>query len=465
MLWTPDNPNGRTPGNGSAAAAPGGVQIRCPRCQTPFVADIINVVDVSQHPELKAALLGGYLNRAQCPGCGAISVVNVPLVYHDPDKELLLVLLPSELNLSAEQQQRLIGRLVQAIMSYVPPEKRKGYFLRPQTILSMQRLVETILEADGVTPEMLAEQRRRLQLLEDLLRAKDDPAQLKALLEAHRSEIDYTFMATLTAVAQEAGLTGDPSGGEQILALRDQLLQDPDLAARMPQRLSPDMTIDQVLEKVEPLAGDADALAAMVLVNRPFFDYAFFQALTAKIDQAKASGDAARAERLADLRALILEEASRQDRALQAAQQEDLELIEELVNSPDPQAALREQLGRVDTMFLNSLSTAIESARRQGDVARSARLDGLRQAILEILAEGMPPEMRLVNRLLGLESAQERQAALAQSAELLSDDLESLLQDLIAEMQEQGRADAAARLGTILAEVQQARAANPASKP
>jgi len=465
MIWTPDNKNGRTPGNGGGAAAAGGVQIRCPRCQTPFVADIINVVDVGQHPQLKAALLGGYLNRAQCPGCGAVSVLNVPLIYHDPEKELLLVLLPSELNLPAEQQQRLIGGLVQAIMSQVPPEKRKGYFLRPQTILSMQRLIETILEADGVTREMLDEQRRRLELLEDLLRAKDDAAQLKALVEAHRSEIDYAFMATLTAMAQDAELAGDPRSSEQLVGLRDQLLQDPALAARMPQPLAPGITVEAAVEKLEPLADDREALSATVVLNRPLFDYTFFQGLTAQIEQSRAQGDTARAERLAGLRAGLLEEIDQQDRALQAAQQEDLRLIDEMLNSPDPQAAAREQLGRIDTMFLNSLGSAIDQARRAGDIGRSARLDGLRRAILGLLAESMPPELRLVNRLLSLESPQERQATLAGSPELLSDDLEQLVEELLAEVSRQGRRETVARLQAILAEIQQARAANPAAKP
>ncbi len=464
MIWTPQNKGGRTPGEaGGAATVPGGLQVRCPRCQTPFAAQIVNVIDVRQHPQLKAALLSGLLNRAECPGCGAVSVLNVPLVYHDPDKELLLVLVPAELNLPADQQQRMIGGLVQAIMSHVPAEQRKGYFLRPQTILSMQRLVETVLEADGVTPEMLNEQRQRLQLLEDMVRAKDDAAQLKALIDAHREQLDYAFVAMLTATAQDAQMAGDATSAEQLLSLRDTLLQDPALVSRMPQPLAPGTTLEGALEKLEPLIGDDDALAAMVVINRPAFDYAFFQGLTAKMEQARSSGDTAHAERLATLRTRLLEEIDQQDKALQAAQQEDLRLLEEILASPDPQMAIRQQMGRIDTLFLSTLGAAIDKARREGDIARSARLDGLRRTILNVLAESMPPEMRLINRLLGTERPEERQAALAASPELLSDDLEHLVEDLLEEVQGQGRTETAARLQAILAEVQQARAANPAS--
>lgn len=464
MIWTPQNagrPAGKEPVGGAAA---GGVQVRCPRCQTPFVTQILNVIDVARHPQLKAALLGGYLNRAECPGCGAISVLNLPLIYHDPDKELLLVLVPSELNLPAEQQQRLIGGLVQSIMSQVPAEARKGYFLRPQTILSMQRLIETILEADGVTREMLDEQRQRLRLLEDMLRVKDDPAQLKSLVEAHRDQIDYAFIATLTATAQDAGLAGDGQGAEQLLALRDTLLQDPELAARMPQPFAPGTTLEDAIRQIESLVDDEDTFSAMVVLNRPVFDYAFFQGLTGQIEQAQAAGDTERTARLTKLRSTLLEEIERQDRALQEAQQRDEQLLEEILQSPDPQAAVRDRLGEIDTLFLNTLGGAIEKARRQGDIERSARLDELRRSILNILAESMPPELRLVNRLLSLEQPQERQAALAESTDLLSDDLEQLVQSLLEEVQGQGRTETAARLQTIAAEIKQARATSPATR-
>jgi len=441
------------------------MQIRCPRCQTPFAAQIINIIDVHQHPQLKAALLGGYLNRAECPGCGTVVALNVPLVYHDPEKELLLVLVPSELNLPAEQQQRLIGGLVQAIMSQVPSEARKGYFLRPQTILSMQRLMETILEADGVTREMLDEQRQRLQLLEDLLRARSDPAQLKSLVEANRAHIDYVFIATLTATAQDAEQAGDAQSAQELLALRDTLLEDPALASRMPQPFQPGTTLQDALARLDALLDDEEALTATVMLNRPVFDYAFFRGLTEQIEQTQASGNSERAGRLTTLRSKLLEEIERQDQALRAAQQSSMRLLDEIMASPDPEAALRQHLGQIDSLFLSTLGAALEEARSEGDIERSARLDSLRRTILKLLAESMPPELRLVNRLLSLSQPEERQAALAEARELLSDDLEHLLQDLMAEVQQQGHQETLARLQTILAEVRQARAVSPAQSP
>ncbi|MDI7276844.1 MAG: CpXC domain-containing protein [Anaerolineae bacterium] len=449
---------------GPEAAVPG-VQIRCPRCQTPYAAQIINVVDARLAPELKAALLAGYLNRAVCPSCGAVTSLSVPLVYHDPDKELLLVLVPTELNMTAQQQERLVGGLVQAIMSHVPPEERKGYFLRPQTVLTMQRLVESVLEADGVTREMIEAQNRRFRLLEEMLRAVGDEARLSALIEEHRGELDYAFLATLSSAAQEAALASDSSGAEQLQALRDRLLQDPQVAARVPRPLPPDATLEEALEQLLSVADDEPALAAMTAINRPAFDYLFFQGLTAEMDRARGAGDAARAERLAALRSRLLQEIEQQDRALQAAQQQDLRLLEEILRSPDREATIRDHLAEMDTLFLNTLSAAIEGARRQGDIERSARLDEVRNAILSMMAEAMPPELKLVNQLLGLEDVEERRAVLAESAGLLSEDLLALIDALHEELEGQGRERAARQLETVREEIHQALTVQGSAKP
>lgn len=459
QILRPDGAGGPGTSSGGSTA---GIQVKCPRCQTPYTAPIVNVIDTQLVPQLKAALLSGHLNWTQCPACGAVGALNVPLVYHDPDKELLLVLMPTELNLSPERQQRLIGSFVQAIMDGTPAEKRKGYFLNPKTVFTMKRLVELILEADGITGEMIEAQEKRIRLLSDMLKANDDAEHLKALIDEHRGEIDYTFFATLSAAAQEADLAGDGTGAEGLAKLRDRLLQEPELAARMPQQLGPDTTVDAAVEKLLSLVDDEQAFAAMVGLNRPAFDYLFFQALTAQMDQARSSGDSSRAERLAALRGRLLEEIEQQDRALQAMQQQHLRLIEEILQSPDRQQAVREHLDEMDALFLNTLGAAIRAARAEANIEQSARLDELRQTILRLLAEGMPPELRLVNRLLSLESAEERQAALAESADLLNDDLLDLIERLLQGLERDGRDETSSQLRTIQAEIQSARQANTA---
>ena len=69
----------------------------CPQCKQPVTADITRLFDISQDPEAKQILLSGAYNLIQCPNCGYRGQVPVPLVYHDPDKELLLTFFPPEL--------------------------------------------------------------------------------------------------------------------------------------------------------------------------------------------------------------------------------------------------------------------------------------------------------------------------------------------------------------------------------
>ena len=455
-------PNGAR-GGANGPASPGiGTQVRCPRCQNAYAAQIVNVVDTRLAPQLKAALLGGYLNRTRCPACGAVGVMNVPLVYHDPDKELLLVLIPTELNLSADQQQRLIGSFVQAVMSNLPADQRKGYFLQPKTVLTMRRLIEQILEADGVTPDMIETQERRFRLLSEMLRAKGDPELLKGLIQEHRDQIDYNFFASLIAAVQESALAGDTSGAEQLLDLRDRLLEEPELVARLPQQLPPGTTLEMALEKLLAVADDEQALAAMVGLNRPIFDYLFFQGLTAHIERARGSGDTAQAGRLATLRSRLLDEIERQDEALRTAQQRHLQLIEEILKSPDRQQAVRQHLAEIDALFFNTLSAAIEAARAEGNIERSAHLDELRQTVVGLLAEVMPAGLGLVNRLLSLDSPEQRRAVLAESTDLVNDDLLELVEGLLEGLEQQGRDVTVSRLRAIQAEIKAAQEASRA---
>lgn len=449
-------PKGARPGP-QTANPPGTVPIRCPRCQATYAAQVVNVVDARLSPQLKAALLAGYLNRAQCPSCGAIVSLGVPLIYHDPDKELLLVLMPTELNLSAEQQQRLIGGLVQAIMSSVPAEERKGYFLRPQTMLTMQSLIEKVLEADGVTREMIDAQRNRFRLLEELLNASDDLTRLDTLIAEHSSELDYAFFVTLVTAAREAELSGDSTTVERLLGLRERLVQVPEIARRLPQPLAPETSVEEIIDRVLPMLDDPEALSAMASLNRPLFDYVFFQGLTARMEQTLRSGDTVRGEQLGRLRQRLLEEIEQQDRALQAAQAQDLQLIEDLLTAPDPSQALQQNLAHIDTLFLGTLGTAIQAARAEGNIERSARLDALRERILNLLADAMPPELKLVNRLMGTNREEERMRMLGETPDLLSENLVAVVDGMIEELRAQNRQEAVRRLEIIRAEIERVR--------
>jgi hypothetical protein len=136
-------------------------------------------------------MLSGSLNMVRCPTCKFEWRVATPLVYHDPAKELLLTYVPVELGLKKDDQERMLGQLINQVANRLPPEQRKAYLLQPQAILTQQGLIERILAADGVTREQLDAQRNRLRLFEDLLRTPEP--EIKTFVATHDAELNAEF--------------------------------------------------------------------------------------------------------------------------------------------------------------------------------------------------------------------------------------------------------------------------------
>ena len=55
----------------------------------------------------------------------------------------------------------LIGKMINQVTESLPPEQRKAYLFQPQTTLTMQGMLERILEADGISKEEIEAQRAR----------------------------------------------------------------------------------------------------------------------------------------------------------------------------------------------------------------------------------------------------------------------------------------------------------------
>src|SRR5437762_10792205 len=96
--------------------------VRCPNCGNPVQANIHTLVDVGKQPALKNALLRGQINAIACPTCGYRGVLANPFIYHDPAKQLALILMPMELGLKRDDEERQIGRLSNLLMESYPPE-------------------------------------------------------------------------------------------------------------------------------------------------------------------------------------------------------------------------------------------------------------------------------------------------------------------------------------------------------
>lgn len=398
--------------------------ITCPQCGNRFVVQVRSVVDVGEDPGLRGEFLRGRLNVARCNKCGAGGALATPIVYHDPSKELLVTYVPTELNMDADQREKLVGSLVTAVMNSTPQEQRKGYFFQPRTALTMEGLYDMVLEAEGISKEALAKQRATLRLVTSLLEAAEDDEALDRLVEEHRQELDYEFFLFLSSMMEpapaEEGEEPEPADEEQVRALaslREKLLDR--VTPRMPGAAPEGAGYDEIIAILRDSMAD-DALTSAVAVNRQRLDYGFFQALTAKIDAAQAAGNADEAQALTDLRTRINEELDRQEDLLRAAEDQASLLIMEISDEEDIEAAVREHRGQVNEIFLSVLTRLIAAAGdRQSK--RAQKLRRILDASLAVLEESMPPETRLINRLARAEHPEETATILDESRDLLTE--------------------------------------------
>ncbi|HEU5013083.1 MAG TPA: CpXC domain-containing protein, partial [Roseiflexaceae bacterium] len=293
-----------------SAPAPQVVQLACPNCRTPLRAQIFTLVDVGQQPELKNYLLSGQLNMVACPNCGNVSMLAAPLIYHDPSKQLFFVHFPQQLNASTQDQEKFVGDATSLIMRSLPENMPKGYLLAPRRFLSLNSLIEAVLEADGITKEMIEAQQRRVDLIGQLAEAYEQgEEQLAQLVEQRRADIDYEFMATLTAFAEASVRSQQDESAQILIGLRDKLVElvgfDDEPGDEQ------DVSLDDALDRLTSVPDEELELAVGEL--RPLIDYSFFEELTSRIDAATQAGDAETAQRLTSRRQQIVEMVERLD--------------------------------------------------------------------------------------------------------------------------------------------------------
>ena len=414
------------------------------------------VIDVGQHPDLKSLFLSGQINVAVCPNCGHAGMLNAPVVYHDPSKELLFTFSPAGLGSSDLEQQRVIGDLTNRIMMSLPTEQRKGYLLQPRSFLQLEGMLDAILEADGVTPEMLQAQRAKSELLERLLRTVSPDAR-QTIAQENNAQIDYEFFQLLSLNIELAQRDGQDAAVQELLGLRKQLLEwstvgqeiaDRDEAIRS---LGESVTREDLLARIveAALAGEQAKVETMITVARQGIDYVFYQQLTGMIEAAAAAGDGDRVEKLKELRETILNLTAQIDAEFERANQQVEQQIQDLVNSDDPEATLRSNPSQINELFMGVLTEKLQAANQSGQAEQLAKLELIHGLVIEMLQESQPPEFRLISQLLAAEYPEGTRAILEENQELVGPPLLELMELLGTDLAEGDRADMAQHLDQI----------------
>jgi len=414
-------------------------RVNCPNCKQPIMADIQQLFDVAEDPSAKSKLLSGMSNFVQCQVCGYQGSLATPIVYHDPEKELLLTYLPAEIGLPRDDQERLLGGLINQAVNNLPAEQRKAYLFTPQANLTMQSLVERILEADGITKEMIEAQQEKMEMLQRLATTSDEGARLELLKEQEKL-VDADLFNILTRLLETAAGTGDKESARQLEEIQTLLLDNTEYGRQIRQQseevqaavtslqeAGKDLTREKLLDLVIDAPNEI-RLSAYVSLARPGMDYTFFQMLSERIDQT--SGD--EQERLESLREQLLEMTQQLDAQVQARAGQAQQLLNQIIQSDDVTIAIQQNAPQIDEFFLQALQQALEEARNSSDLEKINKLNQIEDLIRQ--ASGQPPEIEFLEELLEAPDEETRQQLLESNQEKITPELFQMLSGLMAQV-------------------------------
>lgn len=384
---------------------PSRTQINCPRCRQPIAAQVEQLFDVSADPGAKQRLLGGVSNYAACPHCGYTGALATPIIYHDADKQLLLTYFPSELGMPVNEQEKIIGPLITQVTNRLPAEKRKAYLLQPKSFLTYQSLIEHILGADGITPEMIEAQQKRMLLIEKLLAASSEDVR-KEIIKQESALLDAEFFALFSRLAEGALASGQEQIGQQMGALQNLLLENTEYgkqisgqvkeleeAVKTLQSAGKELTREKLLDILIE-APNEERLTALVSMTRPGLDYQFFQMLSERLETR--TGD--ERKKLESLRERLLDLTRQIDQRVEEEYKRAGELLQTLVSAEDIETATSEHIEEISDIFIQVLNRALQEAKKNNNEAEFKKLGRIVSVLQE--ASTPPPEYELLQKFL-----------------------------------------------------------------
>ncbi len=424
--------------------------VSCPQCKQPVTAEITRLFDVSQDPQAKQILLSGAYNLIQCPNCGYRGPAPTPIVYHDADKELLLTFFPPELSVPMNQQEQMIGPMINKVMESLPMEKRKAYLFKPETMLTRQRMVERILEKDGVTPEMLKAQQDRLNLLQRL--AGISPDSRPEVIKQEEDLIDEQLFMILQQLIQSAAASGEEQSAQVLSGLQQQILQNSTYGQKLLKQAQEQqaamkaleeaskagLTRDSLLDLLIDAADNEIRLTTLVSMAHTGLDYGFFQMMTERIQQTSAEEQ----EKLTELRENLLEMKNQIDKAIKEEREMAGEILDAILESEDIEKATMEALPGVSELFLEVLRTRIRKARKEEDEAQLDQLQKVAKIIQRVSAPGA--NIELIEALIQTQDEAAMTAILEKNADEVNDDFMQFLMSLLNQTQQQEGQEATA---------------------
>ncbi len=416
-------------------------QVACPQCRTPVAAEVEQLFDVGVEPQAKQKLLNGSVNVMQCPNCRFQGQIPVPIVYHDPSKELLLTYFPPELNTPVMEQERQIAPFMNRVVNSLKQEDRKAYLFKPQQMFTYQNLIEKVLEGEGITKEMLQAQQKRVELLQSLLTAPEDG--LVELVKQNADTVDADFFTLLSRMLQAGLGAGDEKAAVRLGQIQEALLENTDLGKQIKQQadeieaaraalegVGAELTREKLLELLLAAAESDARLSAMVSMARPGLDYVFFQQLSEQIEKA---GEDEKAK-LSSLREKLLEMTRQIDEQMQVRVGAAQRNLEAMLAAENPVELLQQNPAILDELFVQVINQSLQEAAEKKDGERLQKLQRLAMLIQQLINPGYNPA--LLEELIEAPDDAARAKVAAENTESITPEFLESLSAMMAQLQE-----------------------------
>ncbi len=428
-------------------------EVTCPHCGKKFTIQYPVYLNVEADPQGKSDVLSGMLRVVQCPHCGATGEIDLPFIYHDGEKELLIYYIPGGVTNASlrEETNRFFGSITRKVMDSLPPEQRKGYFLRPKEVFSWENLEREILHADGVTDEEIERSRKQERLLLDLVAAGGDEAKIQELVEENKDLVTLDFVQLLENLVSAAreGIAEEEKGKESRKAQEAEaytesleaaytwVLENTEAGKALGEEKQAFIDIlstgdfsemARIIDRV-PLEAMGN-LAELMFSRFEKEDLDLFISAVARRIVKEEKTDAAGAELLREKKDAFMARLGEIEKGLRKNLQAGTKMLEEIMNAPDIRKAVEERMEEIDERFIMAWNQAMEHAALSGNTEIVDKLQRIKKTYEELTEKMVSPPVRLLYQLADASSPEEIQEALKENADQLTPEFMEILKKL-----------------------------------
>jgi hypothetical protein len=325
------------------------------------------------------------------------------------------------------------------VVNALPVEKRKGYLFQPQTMLTFQTMIDRILEADGITKEMLEAQQKRVTLIQRLI-TSPKPEDRKEIMHQEDELVDGNFFTILSTIIESAMMQGDEKSAQMLGEIQKELLQETKFGRELwaqnqeaqkaikalQEANETGLTREKLIEVLSEIKSES-ALTTVVSMTRNGLDYQFFQSLTELIEKAAETEK----KGLTELRDKLLKITREYDLEMKRRMEEAEKLLNSILAESDIENAVQMHLPELDEFFTQAIRMEFDKANQAGDLARIEKIQKVTSLIEK--ASAPPPEIELIQKLIDAKDEAARLHILEENSAMVTDEFVQALNSILAE--------------------------------